>query len=176
MLRGRGGWTHFQHQTHLPPAHVAVHTAGPFSDPKGSDAQRHSEATNGNCSLNQCRGTQHVTQRSQDRIMCVSTRGLLGWERIQPAPLGTVEKNWNVLLFTQPSTTLRTDGCVISSYWMTLNKGSRSSCDGCIQSFNKLIWTNNYPLQFRENYQKKEKRKKIQMSEDSSYSSYLKSV
>lgn len=58
-----------------------------------------------------------------------------------------------------PSMTLRTAACVISFYWMTLNKGSRSSCDGCTRSFNRLTWTNNYALQFRENNQKKEKEK-----------------
>lgn len=157
MLRGRGGRTHLQHQTHLPSRlHMWLCTQQGHHQTQRAATQRHSEATNGNCSLNQRRGTQCVTQRSWQDYVCFYQR--LTWlrERTQQAPTGTMEKNWNVLRFTQPSTTLRTAGCVISSYWMTLNKGRRS-CDGCIQSFNRLTWTNNYPLQFRGNNQKKKK-------------------
>lgn len=103
---------------------------------------------------------QSVTQRSQDRITCfyqtltwLLQRGLSQhlWEQWRRTARSCCSN--------PPSMTLRTAPCVISFYWMTLNKGSRSSCDGCTRSFNRLTWTNNYPLQFRENNQKKKKEK-----------------
>lgn len=93
-------------------------------------------------------------------MMCVFTRHLFGCYREDSASTSgnAGEELQGLAVLTRPAT-LRTAACVISFYWMTLNKGSRSSCDGCTRSFNRLTWTNNSPLQFRENNQKKKKEK-----------------